>query len=377
MKGLLRLLLILLVAALLCGLPVYLLPLLEVPVAFPHVQVPAEALTEQPLFSIGSQPFYITNTLITTLIADAVLLLLALIAGRAAAKRLKRYDANPKAVDEEGTDYLVPKKGIHNLFETLVEYLYDLVEQIIGHRDKKTFHQVFALVATIFFFVLTANWLHFIPGVDSVGIVHCADADKGMKGFGVVPIGEGVYRLDMADGEIPRTGELSTAACPEHHGEAESADEGAEEHIDESGLRYVITPYLRTATTDLNLTLAIALVAVVGIQFFGVKSSGMAYFTKFINLPALEKGFLGYIFFGAGFIEIISEIAKIISFALRLFGNLFAGTILLFVMAFLIPVGVPIIFYLLEVFVGLIQAFVFAMLTLIFIGTAMAGHDAH
>jgi F-type H+-transporting ATPase subunit a len=348
-----------------------------VPVAFPHVQVPAEALTEQPLFTIGQQSFYITNTLVTTLIADAVLLLLAFFAGRAALKRLKRYGANPKAVDEEGVDYLVPEKGIHNGFEAVVEYLYDLVEQIIGHQDRKTFHQVFALVATIFLFVLTANWLHFIPGVDAVGIVHCADADKGMKGFGVVSVGEGVYRLDMADGEIPRTGELSTAACPEHLAEAEHADEGAEEHLDESGLRYVITPYLRTATTDLNLTLALALVAVFAIQFFGVKSSGMAYFTKFINLPALEKGFLGYIFFGAGFIEIISEIAKVISFALRLFGNLFAGTILLFVMAFLIPVGVPIVFYLLEVFVGLIQAFVFAMLTLIFIGSAMTGHEAH
>jgi F-type H+-transporting ATPase subunit a len=367
LKGLLRLLLILLATALICGLPVYLLPLLEVPVAFPHVQVPAEALTE-PLFSIGGQPFYITNTLITTLIADALLLLMAVFAGSAARKRLKRYEANPKAVDEEGVDYLVPRKGIHNMFETLVEYLYDLIEQTLGHQDKKTFRQVFALVTTIFFFVLIANWLHFIPGVDAVGIVHCADADKGVKGYGVAPIGEGVYRLDMAGGTIPRTGELSSVACPtDHGGEAGSLD----------GLRYVITPYLRTATTDLNLTLALALIAVFAVQYFGVKSSGMAYFTKFINLPALEKGALGVIFFGAGFIEIISEIAKIISFSLRLFGNLFAGTVLLFVMAFLIPVGVPTIFYLLEVFVGLIQAFVFAMLTLIFIGSAMTGHEAH
>jgi F-type H+-transporting ATPase subunit a len=368
LKGLLRLLLILLVTALLCALPVYLLPLLEVPVAFPHVQVPAEALTAEPLFTIAGQPFYITNTLVTTLMADVVLLILALAAGRAAASRLKRYEANPKAVDEEGVDYMVPRKGIHNMFETLMEYLYDLIEQTVGHRDKKTFHQIFALVTTIFFFVLIANWLHFVPGVDAIGTIHCADADEGMKGFGVAPIGEGVYRLDMAGGTIPRTGELSSAACPTDHGEETGALDG---------LRYVISPYLRTATTDLNLTLALALVAVFAVQYFGVKSSGMAYFTKFINLPALEQGGLGFIFFGAGFIEIISEIAKIISFSLRLFGNLFAGTILLFVMAFLIPVGAPTIFYLLEVFVGLIQAFVFAMLTLIFIGSAMAGHEAH
>ncbi len=371
MKGILRLLLILLVTALVCGLPVYLLPLLEVPVAFPHVQVPAEALTEHPLFTIAGQPFFVTNTLMTTFMADVVLLILALVAGRAAANRLKRYEANPKAVDAEGVDYLVPQKGVHNLFETLMEYLYDLIEQTIGHRDKKTFHQIFALVTTIFFFVLIANWLHFIPGVDAIGTVHCADAEEGVKGYGVTLIGEGVYRLDMAGGTIPRTGELSLAACPTEHGE------GGEEAGSVDDLRYVISPYLRTATTDLNLTLALALIAVFAVQFFGVKSSGMAYFTKFINLPALDKGALGVIFFGAGFIEIISEIAKIISFSLRLFGNLFAGTVLLFVMAFLIPVGVPTIFYLLEVFVGLIQAFVFAMLTLIFIGSAMAGHEAH
>nr|MBN1229414.1 F0F1 ATP synthase subunit A [Anaerolineae bacterium] len=375
MKGLLRFLLILVVAGLICGLPMYLLNVAQIPVAFPHVQVPAEALTSAPLFTLAGQPFHITNTMITTLIADIVLLLMAVVAGRAALRRLRGYEQNKKAVDEEGNDLLVPK-GWGNTFETLLEFFYNLVEQVIG---TKRLRQVFPIVATIFLFVLVANWLHFLPGVDSVGLLHCADAEEGLKGFGAAPLFGNVWRLDFAGNEISRIGEPSQVDCDILHAmHEEHGHETADAEIDESGIRYVITPFLRTATTDLNLTLAIAIVAMVAVQYFGLSELGAPYLTKFFNIPALEKGGMGYIFFAAGFIEIISEFAKIISFGLRLFGNLFAGTILLFVMAFLIPVGVPIIFYALEVFVGLIQAFVFAMLTLVFISSAMVGHgDDH
>ena len=96
-----------------------------------------------------------------------------------------------------------------------------------------------------------------------------------------------------------------------------------------------------------------------------------------INLPALEHGGLGYVEFGVGFLEIVSELAKILSFTLRLFGNMFAGMVLLFVIMFLIRVGVPLVFFLLEVLIGLIQALVFALLTLSFISVAMVGHGGH
>jgi F-type H+-transporting ATPase subunit a len=368
-----KLLLILAMAALVCVFPAWLLGALNVPVAFPHVQMPAEPLTAEPLFYLAGQPFHITNTMMTTLLADIVLLLMAVTAGRAASRRIKQWKSNPNAVDEEGQDLLVPK-GWQNAFEAIVEYLYDLVHQVVG---AKWVRAVLPLVATIFLLVLTANWLHFVPGVDSVGVIHCAEAENSIKGFGVAEMGHtGIYRLAFNGGEIGRTGEVSTEECPAHHAGG-AAEEGAEGAGGED-LRFVVTPFLRTATTDLNMTLGIALVTMVVVQVFGVRELGASYFTKFINLPALDQGPLGYIFFAAGFIEIISELAKIISFSLRLFGNLFAGTILLFVMTFLIPVGVPVIFYLLEVFVGLIQAFVFAMLALVFIGLAMTGHgDEH
>jgi len=140
---------------------------------------------------------------------------------------------------------------------------------------------------------------------------------------------------------------------------------------------YVVTPFLRGATTDLNLTLGLAVLAVIAIQYFGVKAHGIRYFTKFVNTPALEnagKNPMGIMDFAVGLLEIVSEVSKILSFGFRLFGNLFAGGVLLIVMSFMLSMLVPAGVYALELFVGLIQAFVFAMLVLVFASMAMAGH---
>lgn len=122
-------------------------------------------------------------------------------------------------------------------------------------------------------------------------------------------------------------------------------------------------PLLRAPSADLNMTLALALSSVGLIQYFGFKSLGAGYLNKFFN-------FKNPIFTFVGILELISELAKVISFAFRLFGNIFAGEVLLAVTAFLIPVVVPIPFYGLEVFVGFIQALVFSMLTLVFLNMA-------
>lgn len=124
-----------------------------------------------------------------------------------------------------------------------------------------------------------------------------------------------------------------------------------------------LVPLFRAPTADLNATLALAIVSVFSIQYFGVKSLGMKYFSKFFN-------FSNPIYTFVGFLELISELSKVISFAFRLFGNIFAGEVLLTVIAFLIPVMAPIPFYGLELFVGLIQAFVFAILSLVFLNIA-------
>ena len=81
--------------------------------------------------------------------------------------------------------------------------------------------------------------------------------------------------------------------------------------------------------------------------------------------------------FGVGILELISEFSKILSFSFRLFGNIFAGSVLLFVIGYLVPVFAQTIFLGLEFFVGLIQAVVFGMLTMVFISQAVMGHGEH
>lgn len=124
-------------------------------------------------------------------------------------------------------------------------------------------------------------------------------------------------------------------------------------------------PLLRGPTSDLNMTLALAVIAVIAMQYFGFKTLGMKYSHRFINFHNPVLGFVG-------FLEVISDLAKVISFAFRLFGNIFAGEVLLTVMAFLMPFIAPMPFLMLELFVGFIQALVFSTLTSVFINVALA-----
>lgn len=129
----------------------------------------------------------------------------------------------------------------------------------------------------------------------------------------------------------------------------------------------IFIPYFRAGTADLNMTIALGLFSMMIVQYFGISYLHFGYFKKFINLS-------NPINFFVGILEIISEISKIISFAFRLFGNIFAGEVLLAVTAFLIPVVAPMPFYGLEIFVGFIQALVFGMLSLVLYNMATLGH---
>ncbi|OQX71102.1 hypothetical protein B6D52_02635 [Candidatus Parcubacteria bacterium 4484_255] len=127
-------------------------------------------------------------------------------------------------------------------------------------------------------------------------------------------------------------------------------------------------PLLRSPNSDLTTTLSLALFSVASIQFFSLRSLGIKrYLGRFLN-------FTNPIKFILGFFEIISESVKILSFSFRLFGNIFAGEVLLMVIAFLIPYVIPLPFMILEIFVGIIQAFIFAALTLTFIKTSTVRH---
>lgn len=213
---------------------------------------------------------------------------------------------------------LIPGK-LQNFMEAILEFFLNLVNGIM--QDRQLTLRVFPLVATLFLLIVLSNWLGLIPGVGTIGFYH------------------------------------------ELHGEM------------------VLTPLLRPTNADINSTLSWAIISVIATQVFGVVVLGFyEHANKFINLRGLLSfKFSGFIDFFVGILELFSEISKMISFSFRLFGNIFAGEVLLTVIAFLVPIVVPLPFYFLELFVGLIQGVVFVTLTLVFIkiATTAHGHDGH
>jgi len=371
LKGLLILLGIIAVSVLMCGvIPFVLMPNAGIAVALPVIMVPGEVVWED---FLGIDGLTITNTLIGTLLADVLLLVFAF----GAVRRMQ----------------LVPGRW-QGLFEVITDALYGLAKTSAGHNARK----IFPLMATIFLFLLVGNWVKLVPGAESIGLMHCAH--EGVNGYQrngiILDVDQALYageRATEADYEACYAKEHGVAHAEEAaSGEEGSGEPGAavegseisagdEEAAATEGVRddlYAVTPFVRGMATDLNLTLALGLVAFVAIQYFGVSALGLHYFTKFINTPALEnmgRRPMGAMDFVVGLLELVLEFAKIISFGFRLFGNLFAGGVLLFVMSFLVSMLVPAAVYVLELFVGLIQAFVFSMLLLIFSATAMHGHE--
>ncbi len=133
----------------------------------------------------------------------------------------------------------------------------------------------------------------------------------------------------------------------------------------------LMIPLFRAGSADLNFTLALAIISVFAAQYFGIAALGIIkYGKKFINFKDPIKFFVGIL-------ELIGETAKLMSFSFRLFGNVFAGEVLLLVITFLVPYIVPLPFYLLEVLVGVIQALIFSMLTLVFLKMATVAHEEH
>ena len=246
-----------------------------------HISIAAEKIGE----ILG---FPISNSLLTTWLVMAVILLFA-------------YFATKKIS-------VVPSK-LQSIAELLVGGLHDFFAGVVG---QKHINQFFPLIGSLFIFIIFANWFGLLPGVGTIGFFKTVGEEK--------------------------------------------------EFI----------PLLRGATADLNTTLALAVVSVVAIQYYGFKTVGSHYTTRFINLKDPISFFLGIL-------EIISEFSKIVSFAFRLFGNIFAGEVLLAVIAFLVPFIVPLPFLFLEIFVGFIQALVFSMLTAVFLNVAVSheGGESH
>lgn len=298
----------------------------------PHVQLPAEVISHGPLFTLpGIGPIYMTNTLLALLLADVILLAIGFGVYRAVSN-----------------GSLVPK-GLSGAVEALLEALYNLTEGTAG----KWTRAIFPWFATITLLVLIVNWMELFPGVDSIGIIE--------------PHGEyAVQDLGWAE---------TIVLAPEDQAEAHGV-EGAEAE------GYTLVPYVRVTSTDLNFTVALALIAVVMVQVMGFRAQGVGYLTKFWNTKTFfSVPIFGLIDFVVGLLEMVSEFSKVLSFAFRLFGNIFAGSVLLFVMGALLGAGglgfFQVGFLMLEFFVGLIQAIVFGMLTMTFMAQATQGHGEH
>lgn len=196
------------------------------------------------------------------------------------------------------------KSGFFYFINFIVKSIYSLFRSVLGEKT----NYFFPLLFSFFIFILLQNWFGLLPGVGSL----------------LIKVG--------------------------HEGK---------EHF---------YPIFRGGNADLNTTLALALISVLLIQFFGIKFLGFKeYIKKFINLS-------NPINFFVGILEIASEISKVLSFSFRLFGNIFAGEVLLTIVAFLVPILASFPFIILEVFVGFVQALVFSMLTTVFISNAITSH---
>jgi len=305
----------------------------------PGVVLPEISIAAEPVFDLFG--FTVTNTLLASWVTMVVLIV--------------------------GT-WLITRKletipgRWQSALEMVIEGFYKLVEGAAGAKWAPKF---FPLVMTIFLFVVVSSWLGLTPLYGGWGVLHPAEH------------GQSVVWLN----ESHTVGAWVKAEADE--GEAAQGAHEAE------GERYVLAPALRAATTDLNVTFALAVVSVLMTQYFGVRALGAGYFSKFLDLGGVVKAFTkrgvgcvgrigafatGLIDIAIGFVELISEIGKIISFSFRLFGNIFAGEVLLGVMAFLIPYLVSLPFYGLELFVGFVQALVFMMLSVAFFVVAVGGH---
>ena len=215
-------------------------------------------------------------------------------------------------------------RGVQNVFEVMIEQALSLCDQVTGNR--KTSEKIFPIAFSVFLFILANNWLGLLP----------------LGGLGIVEQGE--------------------------HG-------------------MVFVPFLRGGTADVNTTIALAVMAVVGANIFGIFSIGAwKILNKYVNIKALGQIWseirknptviiVAPITFFVGLIEIVGEFAKVASLSFRLFGNVFAGEVLLVSMATLIAYVVPIPFMFLEILVGVIQALIFSILLIVYFTISASEHE--
>jgi len=293
------------------------------PTGDPHVSVKAETLFQL------APGIPITNSLVVMVLTDIVLIGVAFAATR-------KMDMVPR--------------GLQNIMEIIIEGFYNVFAGV--NREWIARGPTFPIIMTIMLFLLVANWLGLVPGVGPIGIC------KAHEG--------GEHHAITGDARLASTAPVDGWTFQPA---AEAGDEtGPQPLILGCGPDESIVPLFRTPSADLNFTFGLALLSVIYVEITGFQALGIGYLGKFFNF---KEGIMGFL---VGILELISEIARILAFAFRLFGNIFAGEVVLVVLAFMVPLALPLPFFFFEVFVGFIQAFVFAILTMAFIAIAVTPH---
>jgi len=308
----------------------------------PHIAIKAEALT-----SVGSVA--ITNTMITGWVIVALIAVGVFVSTR---------------------KWTLIPSGIQNFVEAAMEGFYTLVTNIAGEENGRRF---FPVVATIFFFIVISNWLSLTPVFNVIGWVGHEDSPETQieeHGFvhGIIFKDAGPFNV------IPFSGPSNLRVTSDENVIEKDDPEGVQKYQEAKadGKKVgELIPLFRGINTDLNTPLAIAIAAVIAVEWWGISALGLfTYGGKFFN-------FHGPIDFFVGILELVSEIVRLVSFTFRLFGNMFAGEVVILMFTFLTPLILTLPFYGLEIFVGAIQAFIFSMLTLVFGVMAVSHHGDH
>jgi F-type H+-transporting ATPase subunit a len=283
------------------------------------------SIAAETLFMVGPVP--VTNSMLTMFIVMGLLLLI----GAAIARGAK----------------IVPGRW-QGLFEVSADFVLQLVESTGGRSFGR---RLFPLIGALFLFIAVANYSGVLPGVGTIGFYHTEATEE-----------------DHAEEDVGAPEETETAVVESTTGAVDAEEVPEDEHA-------VLVPLFRAPNADLNMTLALALVTFTTIQVAGIRAHGVGGRIKHMADPPFLFP-----------IEVISELSRIISLSARLFGNVFAGEVLLGVMYAMaaairlavIPILFPVVFLFLEVLFGAIQALVFALLTLIYLVLAMGdGHGDH
>jgi len=310
----------------------------------PHISLAAETL-----FHIG--PIPITNSFVVMILVMAFLLILFTWLSR-------KITADPATGGRGGA-----------FAESIIDFLLNLVESTGG---KNLGRRIFPLVSALFIFIITSNFTGLLPGIGSIfyepdSEAHVTDGDVAEDHTNSEAT---QIASDAVNADATPEGDNHVAATTDSG--SDDGDGHAEEAAGEEGHAQI--PIFRPPTADLNMTLAMSTITFLAVQIFGVRAHGVGGRLKHMATPPFLFP-----------IELISEFSRIVSLAARLFGNVFAGEVLLgvaysianAVKIAVVPLLFPVIFLGLETIFGTIQALVFSLLTLIYIYLAAAGHDDH